>query len=127
MIQTIRMKKIVDRETSPGIIARTEYEEKEMDDLAITLAGNAGKKISNKYWEGDYKVFHVEDVTAPEETPLVDESDVVPEPVPEPIQEPVTQETQIPEEAPVRQMEDPIVLSESDITKIKTSRKRKNG
>lgn len=103
MINQIVMSKIVDNETSKGIIARTIYTEDEMDNLARTLSGSAGKTIINKYWEGESKTYVLEDVVVPEEPELPPvEVEVMPE---------VKEET-------------PIELTHAEFEKIK-SKKRK--
>lgn len=65
MQQVIRLSKQVDLETTKGVVARTIYEESEIDNLARTLALQNNKKVVNSYWDGStagVKEYVVEDL-----------------------------------------------------------------
>lgn len=68
MQQVIRLNKIVDIETTKGVVARTTYTESEMDDLARRLALQHNKEIANSYWDSaDIKEYVTRDLPpAPE-------------------------------------------------------------
>jgi hypothetical protein len=73
----LRMKKIVDQVITPGLIVRSSHTEEALDHQARVMAGNQGAIVSGSSWDGDEKVYEIEEIPVG--------SDVLdPEPVTEP-------------------------------------------
>ena len=105
MKQTIRLSKIIDRETSKGVVSRTEYEEQELDALAMQLAGEVGYTIKQKWWDDtSTKVYSVEKVVVETVEPITGEE--------------VATEAEVVEETP-------ITLTEEEIVACKRKTKKK--
>lgn len=58
----LRMKKIVDQVITPGLIVRSTHTEEAMDHQAMVMAGDQAAIITGSEWDGDEKVYHIEEV-----------------------------------------------------------------
>jgi len=58
----LRMRKIVDQVITPGLIVRSIHTEEAMDHQARSLAGNQGAIITDSVWDGDEKIYYIEEV-----------------------------------------------------------------
>lgn len=58
----LRMKKIVDQVITPGLTVRSTHTEEAMDHQAKVMAGNQGCLITGESWDGDEKVYDIEEI-----------------------------------------------------------------
>lgn len=77
MKKTIRLKTVIDYSPQEGVVARTYYDEKELDDLARTLAGSTGLIISHSYWTDEAKETKEYVTAEPAVTPEVPEENEI--------------------------------------------------
>jgi hypothetical protein len=96
----LRMTKIVDQQITKGLTVRSTHTEEAMDHQAKTMAGDQGCRITGESWDGDEKVYDIEEIPVSDDVldpaPATEPQEAV---LPEVTQEVETSEIEAPSES----------------------------